>query len=96
MQANIPEMSILYLNQAYEVKKGTYYGDFFIIGQILPRLKPPENLSDYKFKSTLTQVVFFRSDRKTFLDYGYSIDNDKTLYSTSKKKIPTSFSGTIL
>ena len=50
VQANILEMSILYLNQAYGVKKGTYYGDFFIIGQIIPGLKPPEYLSDYEFK----------------------------------------------
>lgn len=104
-------------NQAYEVKKGTYYGDFFIIGEIITGLKPPENLSNYEFKSNeakifrlnydvdsgrflgLTETLIYMTVRgykpETFLDYGYSKDSDKILFSTSKKEIPNSFSGTI-
>ena len=110
-------MSILYLNQAYGVKKGTYYSDFFIIGQIIPGLKPPEYLSDYEFKSNETNIIRMNYDiesgrflgltetlgymtfraykPETFLDYGYSKDSDKILFSASKKEILNSFSRTI-
>ena len=59
-KANIPEMSILYLNQtymSYKDEKRIYYCDFFILGQILPVLNSPENLTSYEFKSNMTKII---------------------------------------
>ena len=41
-------------------------------------------------------VITVRNDPKEqFFDYGYSKDNSKTLYSTKKVKIPSSFKSTV-
>lgn len=45
-KVNIPEMTILYLNQvylSYKDKRKIYYCDFFIIGQVIPALNSPES-----------------------------------------------------
>ena len=56
----MPEIAIMYLNQAYQSYKGNkkiYYCDFFIIGQVLPYLNPPENLIDYEVKSNEAKII---------------------------------------
>ena len=48
-KANLPEMSILYINQAYQPymdNKTVYYCDYFIVGQVTPCLNPPEDLKN--------------------------------------------------
>ena len=42
-KANMPEMTIFYVNQAYESykdNKKVYYCDFYILGQVTPCLNP--------------------------------------------------------
>ena len=49
-KANMPEMTALYVNQAYlsyKDNKKIYYYEFFIIGQVTLRLDPPEDLKNY-------------------------------------------------
>ena len=46
----MPEMTALYVNQAYlsyKDNKKIYYYEFFIIGQVTLRLDPPEDLKNY-------------------------------------------------
>ena len=48
-KANLPEMSILYINQAYQPymdNKTVYYCDYFIVRQVTPCLNPPEDLKN--------------------------------------------------
>ena len=50
-----------------------------------------ENFSEY-----CIAVITVRNDPvEQFFDYGYSKDNSKTLYSTKKVKIPSSFKSTV-
>ena len=52
-KSNMPEMTIFYLNQAYQSSKGNKksdYSDLFILGQVTPCLNPPENLNSYDVK----------------------------------------------
>ena len=49
-KADMPEMTALYVNQAYlsyKDNKKIYYYEFFIIGQVTLRLDPPEDLKNY-------------------------------------------------
>ena len=57
----MPEMTIFYVNQAYQSYKNNkkvYYCDFFILGQVTPRLNPPEDLKNYELKKN--EAVIFR------------------------------------
>lgn len=59
VEKHISAMTILYLNQvysSYKDKKKIYYCDFFVIGQIIPALNSPENLTEYEFKSNETKI----------------------------------------
>ena len=43
-KANMPEMTIFYVNQAYQSykdNKKVYYCDFYVLGQVTPCLNPP-------------------------------------------------------
>ena len=54
------EIKILYLNQAYQTykdNKNIYCCDFFIIGQVIPFLNPPKNLSDFEVKSNEAKII---------------------------------------
>ena len=47
---NLPENSIIYLNQGYQSykdDKNLYYGDYFLVGQINECLNPPEDFENY-------------------------------------------------
>ena len=49
-KANLPEMTIFYVNQgylSYKDKKKIYCVDLYIVGQIVPSLNQPENLDEY-------------------------------------------------
>ena len=49
-KSNVPELAILYINQAYfnnKYGKKVYYYDLFVIGQVTPMLTPPEDLENY-------------------------------------------------
>ena len=112
-------MTIFYVNQAsesYKNDKKIYYCDYYIIGQVIPFLNSPADLTDYKVKpdeakiirpkydvesgkflgldETLGYFVVCGDKDECFLDYGYSKENINVLYSTCKRKIPYSFSGT--
>lgn len=55
-KVNIPEMTILYLNQvylSYKDKRKIYYCDFFIIGQVIPALNSPESWSIMNLSQTI-------------------------------------------
>ena len=50
-KANLPEMRILYINQAYQSYKDNkkiYYCDYFIIGQVTPCLNLRQDLKNYE------------------------------------------------
>ena len=119
-KSNMPEMTIFYLNQAYQShkdNKNIYYFDLFILGQVTPFLNPPENLNNYDVNEneakifrpkcdtvsrqfwglveTLGYLAVYGDSVECFLDYGYSKENSKVLYSNHKMKIPNSFSSTL-
>ena len=57
----MPEMAIFYVNEAYQSykdNKKVYYCDFYILGQVIPSLNPPEDLKNHKFK--LDEATIFR------------------------------------
>ena len=68
---------------------------------------PPEDLKNYipkengakivrpKYDVASGQFLGLVDERECFLDYGYSKENSKILYSTHKMKIPNSFRATI-
>ena len=48
-KANLPENSILYINQTYQSYKDNkklFYADYYLLGQINQCLNPPEDLKD--------------------------------------------------
>lgn len=50
-KASLPEMNILYINQAYQSckdNKKVFYADYFLVGQVNQCLNPPEDLKNYK------------------------------------------------
>ena len=50
-KTNLPEMRILYINQAYQSYKDNkkiYYCDYFIVGQVTPCLNRREDLENYE------------------------------------------------
>ena len=58
---NYPENSIIYINQGYLTIKNSkkmYYGDHFIIGQIIEAINPPENIAKYVCKDR--EVKYYR------------------------------------
>ena len=72
-KANMPEMTIFYVDQAYQSYKDNnkvYYCDFYILGQVTSCLNPLEGLKNYKFK--LNEAKIFRPKYDTvsgeFLD----------------------------
>ena len=59
-KANLPEMTIFYLNQAYlsyKDNKKIYYTDVYIIGQVVSLLNPPEDLKNYQLKSDKAKLI---------------------------------------
>ena len=57
----MPEMTIFYVNQAYQSykdNKKVYYCDFYILGQVTPCLNPPppEDLKNHKFKPNEAKI----------------------------------------
>ena len=59
-KANLPKMTILYLDQAYlscKDNKKIYYTDMYIIGQVVPLLNPPEDLKYYQLKSDEVKLI---------------------------------------
>ena len=55
-KANMPEMTIFYVNQAYQSykdNKKVHYCDFFILGQVTQCLKPPKDLKNYELKEKI-------------------------------------------
>ena len=58
---NMPENSIIYMNQGYQSSKDNkkfYCADYFLIGQVNECLNPTENLKTYEFKDR--EVKMFR------------------------------------
>ena len=59
-KANLPEMTIFYVNQAYLSYKGNkkiYYPDVYIIGQVVPLLNAPEDLQNYQLKTDEVKLI---------------------------------------
>ena len=59
-KVNLPENSIIYLNQGYQSykdNKRVYYGDYFL-AQVNECLNPPEDFENYKFRQR--EVKMFR------------------------------------
>ena len=62
---NIPENSLIYLNQGYQSHKDNkkvYYGDFFIIGQGSKGLNPPEDISTHDFSDREVKTFHLKYD----------------------------------
>ena len=65
---NMPENSIIYMNQRYQSwkdNKKIYYADYFLIGQVNECLNPPENLETYEFKDREVKMFRLRYDNVT-------------------------------
>ena len=58
---NFPENSIIYLNQVYltiKDNKRLFYTNYFIIGQVIEAINPPEDIRNYICKER--EVKFYR------------------------------------
>ena len=58
---NMPEKSIIFLNQGYQSykdNKTVYYADYFLLGQVNECLNPRQNIEAYEFKDR--EVKMFR------------------------------------
>ena len=56
---NMPENSIMYLNQGYQSQKDNKrvcHVDYFLVGQVNECLNPPKNLETYEFKDTKAKM----------------------------------------
>lgn len=65
---NMPENSILYMNQGYQSwkdNKKIYYADYYILGQVNEKLNPPENVQTYEFKDREVKLYRPRYDNVT-------------------------------
>ena len=59
-KANLPEMTIFYISQAYlsyKDNKKIYYTNVYILGQVVPLLNTPEDLSNYELKSDELKII---------------------------------------
>ena len=64
-KTNLPENTLLYLNQgylSYKENKKIYYTNIFIIGQITPLLNQPENLEEYKPQENKVKILRSKYD----------------------------------
>lgn len=58
---NLPENSIIYLNQGYQSYKDNkklYYGDYFLVGQINEFLNPPEDFENYELAEREVKMFY--------------------------------------
>ena len=119
-KANLPENTIIYINQAYQSykdNKKVYFVDYYLLGKVNQCLNPPEDLKNYECQQneakfyrpkydtvtgeflglyeTLGYLTVRDDNEECFLDYDYSKENSKVLYSHHKIKIPNSFSVTM-
>ena len=65
---NYPENSIIYINQGYltiKDNKRLYYGDYYILGQVIECLNPPEDISNYVCQDCDVKVFRPRYDTAT-------------------------------
>ena len=65
---NMPENSIFYLNQgywSYKDNRKIYNGDYYILGQIVEYVNPPENIINYAFKDREVKLYRPRYDQVT-------------------------------
>lgn len=74
-KSNLPEMTVLYMNQAYQSYKGNkkiYYCDLFILGQVIPFLSPLEDLINYEPLSNEAKIIRLKCDvvSRQFLGLG--------------------------
>ena len=70
---NYPENSIIYINQGYLTIKDNeklYYADYYILGQIIQCINPPEDIYNYVCKEREVKIYRLRYDPTTgqFLD----------------------------
>ena len=67
-KANLPKMTIFYVNQAYlsyKDNKKIYYTDVYIIDQVVPLLNPPEDMKNYVSKSDELKIIKPKHDPVT-------------------------------
>ena len=67
-KANLPKMTIFYVNQAYlsyKDNKKIYYTDVYIIDQVVPLLNPPEDMKNYVPKSDELKMIKPKHDPVT-------------------------------
>ena len=65
---NNRENSIIYLNQVYltiKESKSLYYADYYILGQVIERLNPPEDISNCFFQDCRVKIYRPRYDTAT-------------------------------
>ena len=77
-KTDLPENTILYLNQCYlshKDNKKICYTDIFIIGQITPSLNQPENLEEYTLQENEVKILRSKYDNVTgqFLGLEYCL-----------------------
>ena len=64
-KANLPENTIVYINQAYQSFKDgkkVYYNDVFIIAQIMPLAQQPKEIESYQLKDNEVKILRPRYD----------------------------------
>ena len=71
-------MTIFYVNQAsqsYKNDKKIYYCNYYIIGQVIPALNSPADLTDYEVKPEEAKIVRPKCD----VEFGKFLGLDETL-----------------
>ena len=67
-KVNYPENLVIYVNQAYltvQNSKKMFYVNFYLIGQIIEALNPPENIANYVCKDCEVKIYKPRYDVST-------------------------------
>ena len=67
-KVNYPENLVIYVNQAYltvQNSKKKFYVNFYLIGQIIEALNPPENIANYVCKDCEVKIYKPRYDVST-------------------------------
>ena len=120
-KVNFPENTLFYINQGYltvQKSKKIFYGDYFLLGQIIEAMDPLNDIKNYELKEgevkylrpncnpetdeflgiyeTIGFLFVCGDPFEVFLNYGFEPEKSKILYSSFRKKIPSSFCGTMI
>ena len=87
-KTNYPELNLIYINQAYltvKKSKNIVYGDYKLLGQMVPAANPPSDISTHKLGDDEFNIIKFIYDMKI----GESSCLKETILFASRKHFST-------